>query len=68
MKTSVNIIETYGSILARLSTATLECDAVTLVLETLSSDETLDARSLGVRLRSLFLWLYFTANDILAHL
>ena len=39
-----------------------------LVLETLGSDETLDARSLGVGLGTLSLGLDLTANDELADL
>ena len=39
-----------------------------LVLETLGSDETLDARSLGVGLGTLSLGLDLTANDVLADL
>lgn len=63
---------THGSILGLLSLATLECDAMTLVLETLRSDETLDARSLGVCLGGLLalllLGLNLAANDELADL
>ena len=61
---------TYGSILGSLCTAALECDAVALVLETLRSDQTLDARSLGVWLGTLLalLWLDLTTDDELANL
>ena len=46
----------------------LECDPVTLVLETLRGDQTLDLRSLGVWLLALALGLDFTTNDELANL
>lgn len=46
----------------------LECDAVALVLETLRSNQALDARSLGVRLLALGLWLDLTADNKLADL
>ena len=59
---------TYSSILSSFSTATLERNAVALVLETLRSDETLDARSLRVWLRTLLLGLDFAANDEFADL
>jgi hypothetical protein len=48
--------------------AALEGLEVTLALETLGSDETLNARSLGVWLGSLLLGLDFAANDKLADL
>lgn len=50
--------------------ATLECDSVALVLETLRSDETLDAWGLGVCLGALLalLWLNLTTDDELANL
>jgi hypothetical protein len=60
--------ETYSSILGTLSVASLECDAVTLVLETLWGDETLDLWCLGVWLLALTLWLDLTTNDKLADL
>lgn len=41
-------METYRSILGSLSVAALESHSVTLVLETLGSDETLDAGGFGV--------------------
>jgi len=41
---------------------------VTLVLQTLGSDQTLDARSLGVRLLALTLGGDLAANDVLADL
>lgn len=59
---------TYGSILAGLRTATLDCDPVPLVLQALRSDQTLDASSLRVRLGTLLLRLDFTADDELADL
>lgn len=59
---------TYGSILALLGVLALECDTVTLVLETLRSDQTLDLGGLGVWLLSLALWLNLTTNDELANL
>ena len=64
----VDIPSTYGSVLGGLGLAALECDPVALVLETLGSDETLDARSLGVGLGTLSLGLDLTANDELADL
>jgi len=57
-----------GSILGGLRAAALECDTVTLVLETLRSNETLDLGGLGVWLCALLLWLHLTANDELANL
>lgn len=61
---------TYGGILSSLRSATLECNTVTLVLETLRGDQTLNARSLGVWLGTLLalLWLNLTTNDELANL
>jgi hypothetical protein len=41
---------------------------VTLVLETLRGDQSLDLGSLGVWLLALTLWLDFTTNDKLADL
>jgi len=59
-----------GILLDLLGLAALECDAVALVLETLRSDETLDARSLGVWLRALLalLGLDLTTDDKLANI
>ena len=51
-----------------LGLAALERDAVALVLQTLGSDQTLDARSLGVRLLALALGLDLATNDVLADL
>lgn len=59
---------TYGLILDLLGLAALECDAVTLVLQTLGSDQTLDLGSLGVRLGALLLGLDLSSNDVLADL
>ena len=59
---------TYGGVLDLLGLAALECDAVTLVLEALRSDEALDARSLGVWLGTLLLGLDLTTDDELADL
>jgi hypothetical protein len=61
-------VSTYGLILDLLSLAALERNAVTLVLEALGSDQTLDARSLGVGLLALALGLDLAANDVLADL
>jgi len=55
-----------SSILGSLRVATLECDTVTLVLETLRSNQTLDLGSLGVWLLALALWLNFTTDNELA--
>ena len=60
--------KTYGGVLGGLGVAALEGHAVTLVLETLGSDQTLDARGLGVRLGTLLLGLDLTADDELADL
>jgi len=59
---------TYCSILGLLRLATLECDPVPLVLETLGGDQTLDPRRLGVWLRALLLGLNLTTDDKLANL
>jgi hypothetical protein len=60
--------ETYGGVLGGLGVAALESHAMTLVLQTLGSNQTLNARSLGVGLGSLLLGLHLTANDKLADL
>jgi len=57
-----------SSILGLLGVAALECDAVTLVLEALRSDKTLDLGCLGVWLLTLTLWLNLTTNDELANI
>lgn len=61
-------VTTYRLILDLLGLAALERNAVTLVLQALRSDQTLDARSLGVRLLALALRLDLTSNDVLANL
>lgn len=60
--------KTYGSIFGSLSIATLECDPVTLVLETLRGNETLDLGSFGVWLLALTLGLDFTTDNEFADL
>lgn len=59
---------TYGSILGGLGGTALEGHAVTLVLEALGSDQTLDLGGLGVWLLALTLWLHLTTDDELADL
>ena len=59
---------TYRGILARLGLAALECDSVTLVLETLRGDETLDAGGLGVGFLAFAFGLDFAADDEFANL
>ena len=59
---------TYSSILGLLSVTALQRDAVTLVLETLGSNETLNLGGLGVWLLALTLWLNLTADNELADL
>jgi hypothetical protein len=59
---------TYGSILGLLGVSALECEAMTLVLEALRSDETLDLGGLGVWLLSLTLGLNLTTDNELADL
>ena len=61
-------IGTYGSLFAGFALATLQRQSVTLMLETLRSDETLNARSLGVWLVAFTLGLDFTADDEFADL
>lgn len=60
--------ETYGGVLGGLGVAALEGHAVTLVLETLRSNEALDTGSLGVGLGTLLLGLDLAADDELADL
>jgi hypothetical protein len=60
--------KTYSSILCSLSIAALERDAVTLMLETLGSNQSLDLRGLGVWLLALALGLDFTTNNKFADL
>lgn len=59
---------TYGGILGSLRAATLECDTVALVLQTLGSDQALDLGGLGVGLGTLLLGLNLAADDELADL
>ena len=72
MSVSVGLQEkynyTYRGILGCFRATALDCDAVTLVLETLGCDETLDLWCLGVWLRSLFLGGNFTTDNELADL
>lgn len=55
-----------GSILGRLRTSPLEGKTVSLVLDALGSDKSLDLRGLGVGLRSLLLGGHLTTDDELA--
>jgi hypothetical protein len=64
----IDIGVTYGSISGLLGVAALESQAVTLVLEALGGDETLDLGGLGVWLLALALGLDFTTDDELADL
>lgn len=59
---------TYGLVLDLLGLATLECDPVALVLETLGSNQALDLGGLGVRLGALLLGLDLTTDHVLADL
>ena len=59
---------TYRSILGGFGLAALECHSVTLVLETLRGDETLDAGGLGVGFLAFALGLDFAADDEFADL
>jgi hypothetical protein len=68
LRIGVQVRRTYGSILGALSVAALQRNAVTLVLKTLGSNQTLDLGSLGVWLLALTLWLDFTTDDKLADL
>jgi hypothetical protein len=58
----------YRSILGSFRTTTLESHEMALVLETLRSDETLDAGSLGVGFLAFGLGLDFATDDELADL
>lgn len=60
--------KTYSSILGLLGVAALEGDTVTLVLETLWGNKTLDLWCLGVWLLALTLWLNLATDDELANL
>ena len=53
-----------GSLLGTLSVAALEGESMTLVLETLRSNQTLDLWCLGVDLLALTLWLNLTADNV----
>lgn len=55
-----------GSILGCLRSPSLQCDTVTLVLDALWSNETLDLWCFGVWLSSLLLWHDFSSDDELA--
>ena len=59
---------TYSSIFGPFGIAALERDAVTLVLETLRRNQTLDLWCLGVWLFAFTLWLNFTTDNELADL
>lgn len=61
-------METYSSILDTLDLSTLECNTVTLVLETLGSDETLDLGGFGVWFLAFGFGLNFTADNEFADL
>ena len=60
--------KTYGLVLDLLGLAALEGSAMTLVLETLGSDQALDLGGLGVGGLALALGLDLAANDVLADL
>jgi len=70
----LGIVDTLGencgifvsSILSSLRVAALECDTMTLVLETLRSNQTLNLWCLGIWLLTLTLWLDFTTDNKLA--
>ena len=57
------VLVTYRSILGRFRTTTLDSHMVTLMLETLGSDETLDTGSFGIWFLSLALGLNLPADD-----
>lgn len=58
----------YRSIFGSFRATTLDSHEMTLVLETLRSDETLNTGGLGVRFSTFFLGLDFTTDDELADL
>lgn len=58
----------YSSILGGFGSPLLKCDPVTLVLEALRGDESLDSGGLGVGLLALALRLDLAANDEFADL
>lgn len=60
--------EAYSSILGALSIAALESDTMTLVLQTLRSDQTLNLGSFGVWFLAFTLWLDLTTDNELADL
>lgn len=60
--------KTYSLVLDLLSLAALESSAMTLVLEALGSNQTLDLGSLGVWGLALTLGLNLAADDVLADL
>lgn len=59
---------TYGLVLDLLGLSSLESSTVTLVLQTLGGDKSLNARSLGVRGLTLTLGLNLSSNNVLADL
>jgi hypothetical protein len=59
---------TYSSILSSLCVTALERLSVTLVLQTLWCDETLNLGCLGVWLLAFALWLDFATNDVFTDL
>ncbi len=59
---------TYSSILSSLSITALERNAVTLMLQALRSDKTLNLRCLSIRFLSLTLGLNFTTYNKFADL
>ncbi len=61
-------VGTYRLVLDLVGLSALERDAVTLVLQTLGGDQSLDLGSLGVRLLALALGLDLSSDDIFADL
>jgi hypothetical protein len=57
-----------GCILRSLCSSTLQCNSVSLVLETLWGDESLNLGSFGVWLFAFTLWLNFSSNDEFANM
>jgi hypothetical protein len=68
LKVDEEHLETYGGILCVLCCAALECDTVTLVLETLRGDKTLNLGGFGVWLCTFLLGLNLTTDNELANL
>ena len=64
----MTIFVTYRSILGSFRTTTLESHMMTLMLETLRSNETLDTRSLGIWFLAFALRRNLTTNDEAADL